>query len=287
MIFVTGATGYTGRFVVDALREAGEDLRCLVRENSDVSGLDRVEVERVCGDLSHPDGLVDMLRGMDALVSVAHLRYAPVLIDACREAGVSRAVFFSSMWRFSKVKTPDVEAVIAGESAVEQSGLDHTLLRPTMIYGPGDDHNISKLRAHLRRWPVMPIFGSGERLVQPVHVTDVAQIVVGALRRSGSVGKAYNLAGAHAMPYGVMIDTLARLVGRVVMKVHIPLMPAVFLATLGRRLMPHFPLRVDQIRRMNEDRNADISDAVSELGFAPLSFEEGVVSAMRMNGEMT
>ena len=286
MIFVTGATGYTGRFVVDALRESGEELRCLIHENRD--GFEnRIGIECVQGDLAHPDGLAAMLRGTDALVSVAHLRYAPALIGACREAGVSRAVFFSSMWRFSKVMTPDVEAVIAGESAVEQSGLAYTLLRPTMIYGPGDDRSISRLRAHLTRWHVMPIFGSGNRLVQPVYVSDVAQVVAGALRRSGAIGKAYNLAGAKAMPYGVMIDTLARLVGRAVMKVHIPQMLAIPLAFLGGRLISNFPLRVDQMKRMNEDRSADISDAISELGFAPLSFEEGVLAAMRINGELT
>ena len=103
MIFVTGATGYTGRYVVEVLREAGEELRCLARKSSDVSGLNRDGVEIVWGDLSHPEGLREMLRGMDALISVAHIRFASGLTDACRQAGVSRAVFFSSMWRFSEV----------------------------------------------------------------------------------------------------------------------------------------------------------------------------------------
>ena len=165
--------------------------------------------------------------------------------------------------------------------------MDYTLLRPTMIYGPGDDRNISQLRAHLRRWPVMPIFGSGERLVQPVYVNDVARAGLEALRRSAAMGKAYNLAGEKAMSYGQMIDVLAQFVGRVVLKVHIPQFLAIPLASFGERLTPKFPLRADQIRRMNEDRIADISDAVSELGFAPLSFDSGVRTAMRINGELT
>ena len=118
------------------------------------------------------------------MVSATHIRHAPALISVCREAGVKRAVFLSSTWRFSKVNTTGVNTVIAGEESVNVSGLETTLLRPTMIYGPGDDRNISRLRNYLRRYRIIPIFGNGSRLVQPVYVTDLAKAVVQAIGSS-------------------------------------------------------------------------------------------------------
>ena len=280
MIFVTGATGYTGRYVVDELLAGGESVRCLVRASSQVQGLEQPGVSLVEGDLEQPNSVNDAIAGCSAVISVAHIRFAPAIIAACHKAGVTRAVFFSSTWRFSKVKTSVVEEVIAGEDAVEASGLDYTLLRPSMVFGPGDDRNLSRLRAFLNRHRLMPIFGSGENFVQPVYVADVAAAAAGALLRAGTVGKAYTLAGPVPMVYSHMIDTLARLAGLIVIKVHVPLFVALPLIRLGERLLPGFPVQSDQVLRMGEDRSFDISVAQKELGFVPRCFEDGIREAM-------
>lgn len=280
MIFVTGATGYTGRYVVDKLLAGGASVRCLVRASSQVQGLERSGVSLVEGDLEQTDFLKDAIAGCSAVISVAHIRFAPAVVAACQKAGVRRAVFFSSTWRFSKVKTSVVEEVIAGEEAVEASGLDYTLLRPSLIFGPGDDRNLSRLRAFLGRYRSMPIFGSGENLVQPVYVADVAAAAAGALLRTGTVGKAYILAGPKPMTYGHMIDTLARLAGLMIIKVHVPLFIALSLIRLGKYTVPGFPIQSDQVQRMGEDRSFDISASKEELGFVPRSFEDGIREAM-------
>lgn len=223
------------------------------------------------------------LAGADSLVSAAHIKYAPALISACRQAGVGRAVFFSSTWRFSRFQTPEVKAVIAGEEAVEASRLSATVLRPTTIYGPGDDRNISRLRDYLVRRRVMPVFGSGEQLVQPVFVEDVAAAAVAALRLPGAAGKAYEIAGAHPIPYSEMIDALARAVGRTVLKVYVPVCLAVPLVRAYGWAVRSPRLTVDQVRRTGEDRAFDISAAVRDLGFAPRSFDDGIRETIRTN----
>ncbi len=283
MIFVAGATGYTGRFVVEALLAAGESVRCLVRKTSRTEGLERVTL--VPGDLERPEGLEEALEGAGAVVSAAHVRYAPALISACERAGVKRAVFLSSTWRFSRFRTPEVASVIAGEAAAEASRLEATLLRPTMIYGPGDDRNISRMRDYLRRRRVVPIFGSGERLVQPVYVADVAEAVAAVLDRSGTVGKAYEIAGKSPLVYTKLIDTLCRALGRTVLKVYLPISLSLPLVKLYGWASKTPRITPDQVRRMGEDRAFDISDAERDLGYAPRGFEEGVREAMRVNGE--
>lgn len=277
MIFLTGATGYTGQFVLDALLRAGEHARCLVRRDLPKCESDGVSFHK--GDLERPESFADALAGCTSAISVAHIRFAPQLVDACSKAGVKRAVFFSSARRFSKVNADSVDAVIAGEEAVISSDLDYTLLRPSMIYGPGDDRNLSRLYAFLNRHRLMPIFGTGDNLVQPVYVEDVATAVISALWRTGAIGKAYTLAGPQPMTYCDMIDTLARVAERLVLKIHIPLFVALPLVGLCEKWLPNFPLQADQVRRMNEDRAFDISESRRELGFLPRNFERGVWEA--------
>ncbi len=279
MIFVFGATGYTGRFVVDALLKADERVRCLVRGNRSVRGWDSVSLHK--GDLEQPASFVNALNGCATVISVAHIRFAPQIVEACYNAGIRRAVFFSSTRRFSKIETSNVEQVSAGEEAVVTSGLDYTLLRPSMIYGPGDDRNISRLYAFLNRHRLMPILGAGDNLVQPVYVEDVAEAAMAALWRVGAIGRVYTLAGPEPMAYRDMIDVLAQVAGRLVLKVHIPLFVALPLVGLCEKLMPKFPLQLDQGRRMREDRAFDISEARWELGFVPRSFEQGAREALR------
>jgi NADH dehydrogenase len=126
----------------------------------------------------------------------------------------------------------------------------------------------------------MPIFGSGENLVQPVYVADVAAATAGVLLRAGTVGKTYTLAGPEPMAYGDMIDTLAELAKLTVIKVHVPLVVALPLVRWGERIISGFPVQSDQVQRMGEDRSFDISAAQKELGFVPRSFEEGIREAM-------
>ena len=280
MVFVAGGTGYTGRFLVKALLKAGEQVRCLVRQSNPV-GLEEPGVSLVLGDLERPEGLVGALEGAEALVSASHIRYAPALISACAHAGVKRAVFLSSTWRFSKVRTEQVEAVIAGEGAVEASGLEATLLRPTMIYGPGEDRNVSRLREYLGRHRVIPIFGSGEQMVQPVHVADVADAAAAAIGRAATIRKAYEIAGPYPISYTEMIDTLCRALGRTVLKVYLPLSLSLLPVRVYGWISRSPRVTVDEVRRMGEDRAFDISEAVRDLAYSPRSFEAGVREAMR------
>ncbi len=285
MILVAGATGYTGRHLTRALLAEGYSVRCLVRPSSRSEELSGLGASLAPGDLERPEGLDRALEGTRLLVSAAQIRFAPGLVEACRRAGVHRAVFMSSTRKYSRFRTPDVEAVAAGEASVAESGLAATILRPSMIYGPGNDRNISRMRDYLRRRRVVPIFGRGKRLVQPVYVDDVVDAVVSASQREGTVGRAYEIAGRDPLPYRAMVDTLCRLMDRRVLNVHVPIFVALPLAKACGTLVGSARVAADQIRRMREDRSFDISEAMRDLDFAPRVFEAGVREAMQLNGE--
>jgi nucleoside-diphosphate-sugar epimerase len=143
-----------------------------------------------------------------------------------------------------------------------------------MIYGTARDRNISRLLRFLTRSPLFPVCGNA--LWQPVHVEDVADAVVAALRAPGAIGHAYNLPGAAALPFADLVRTAARAVGRRVLLVPVPLQAAVLGARLTRVVTE------EQIRRLAEDKAFAYDDAARDFGYAPRTFEQGVNQEARL-----
>ena len=277
-VLVTGATGFTGSYVVPLLLRQGAHVRCLVRATSNTSRLPVDQVELAVGDLSDQGSLERALRGMDALVNIASLGFghAPNIVNATVAAGVQRAIFISTTAIFTTLNAPSKSVRLAAEEAISASGLRYTILRPTMIYGSSRDRNICRLIRYLQRWPVIPVFGRGEHLQQPVYVEDLAAAVVQSLQTQKAIGRAYNVTGAEPLTYNRIIDTVCEALGRRVRKVHLPARPLVTALGALERSPLHLPIKAEQILRLNEDKAFDSHEAIEDFGYRPRSFAEGI-----------
>ncbi|MGB7926215.1 MAG: NAD-dependent epimerase/dehydratase family protein [Pyrinomonadaceae bacterium] len=277
-VLVTGATGFTGSYVVPLLLRQGARVRCLVRAGSDTSRLAVDQVELVEGDLNDQASLERALRDADALVNIASLGFghAPNIVNAAVAAGTRRAVFISTTAIFTTLNAPSKSVRLAAEETIRASGLAYTILRPTMIYGSSRDRNMCRLIAYLRRWPAIPVFGRGEHLQQPVYVEDLATAIVQSLTSERAVGRAYNVSGAAPLTYNQVIDTVCEALGRRVRKVRLPLAPLVATLNAVERLPLRLPVKAEQIMRLNEDKAFDSSAAIEDFGYRPRSFAEGI-----------
>lgn len=279
-IFVTGATGFTGSRVVPLLLKSGYEVRCLYRETSDRSVLlrDQPEIEWVSGDVSDARSLSAAMQGTDALVNIASLGFGHVesIVSAAQNAGIRRAIFISTTAIFTQLNAKSKRVRVAAELAIETSGLKYTILRPTMIYGSPRDRNMWRLIRFMRYSPIAPVFGDGKYLQQPIHVDDVAQAVLSCLSNDKTIGKSYNIAGKYPLTYNEVVDTIARQLNKHVWKIHIPAKPVVSLLGLFERLHIPFPIKAEQVLRLNENKDFSYAEAQRDFGFSPLSFEEGI-----------
>lgn len=275
-ILVTGATGHTGRRLVTALLERGVRVRILTRDpvRFNIEVRRRVEVFR--GDITDPESAQEAVYGAGAVIAVTHIKFAPAIIAAMKSAGVRRGIFMSSTRRFTRFVEETARQVMAGEQAVEESGLDWTIIRPTMIYGGPQDNNLHPLMQTLKRWPVFPLPAGGKMLWQPVFTWDVVSAMIAALERPVSIGKAYTIAGPEAITYRHMIETIIREAGLKTRLVPLPLGLARAVVGLHEKTTRYPLVRVDQIRRMEENKDFDITEAKQDLGFNPISFKEGI-----------
>ncbi|MBI5945849.1 MAG: NAD(P)H-binding protein [Chloroflexi bacterium] len=277
-IFVTGATGFTGSRVIPILLQNGFEVRCLYRATSDRSLLPQPEIEWALGDVSDTQALSASMRGMDALVNIASLGFghADSIIASAKAAGVKRALFISTTAIFTQLNADSKSVRMAAETAIQNSGLDFTILRPTMIYGSPRDRNMWRLIRLLRITPIMPIFGDGESLQQPIYVDDVAQAVLRALQTDATIGKSYNIAGKDSLTYNQVIDTVASALGRRVWKLHLPFMPIVRVLQFTERLGLRLPIKSEQVLRLNENKDFSYAEAQRDFGFSPREFEQGI-----------
>ena len=275
MILVTGATGYTGRFLMQRLLRTGRPLRCLVRPTSELGELERWGVEIWTGDLAKPQEVRGAFAGVKQVIHLAHIRYAPTIIE-CLGESVEQAVLVSSLRRFSRVPSASVDEVIEAESYAAQHSIRCTILRPSMIYGPGDDRNISRLVALLRRYSWIPVFGSGNYLQQPVYVEDVAESILTALQSPRTMGKSYALAGPEALGYNRLIDLVGAAIGVKPVKIHLPVGLALAGLWCLRKVGVWVGVDMEQIRRLQEDKSFSIAEARADLNFRPVNFEQGL-----------
>src|SRR5437764_7589943 len=107
---------------------------------------------------------------------------------------------------------------------VAESGLDHTILRLTMVYGPDGGLHFRKLVSLLERLPYLcPVPGPGTARLQPVFVDDVVRAVELVLDSPAAFGKAYNVSGGTVVLFRELIDRISAVQGRRRRRVHVPL----------------------------------------------------------------
>ncbi len=276
---VTGGSGFLGGYVLREASRRGYDAVALARSEAAAAAVTALGARPLAGDLNDARSLVKAFRaaGCDTMLNLASLGFghASVIIAAAEQAGIRRAVFVSTTAVTTTLPASSKRVRLAAEECIRKSGLEWTILRPTMIYGDPGDRNLSRLLLLLRRAPVMPVPG-GSHLQQPVHAADVADAVLAAAERAAAAGHTYDVAGPEPLTFAELLCTSARVVASHTRFVPVPLTP-VIAAARGYELISRNPrIRVEQLRRLAEDKAFAIDDAVRDLGYAPRPFADGI-----------
>lgn len=192
---VTGAFGYSGRYITARLLKAGRRVRTLTNSPQRQHPFGTaVDVHPY--NFDRPDALVRSLEGARVLVNTywvrfdhddfthaAAVRHTLALFAAARLAGVARVVHVSITNPSLHSDLPYFRGKAELEVALRSSGLSYAILRPTVLFGD-DDILINNIAWMLRRFPIFGVFGSGDYQLQPIFVDDLAGLAVEAAGRS-------------------------------------------------------------------------------------------------------
>lgn len=279
-VALIGGTGFVGGYMTDALLAAGHEPVLLVREGSEsrIQQCDRVVA--MTGNIETPEALRSALEGCDAVIyNVGILREFPRegitfestqyhglvrTVAAAKDAGVKRLLLMSA----NGVKRPGTayqETKRRAEEHAMQSGLDVTVLRPSVIFGDprGRMEFATQLYGEMVRPPIPAVgfFSGRDRekgavVMSPVHIEDVSSAFVAALEDESMIGKTISLGGPETLTWPEMIRRIAAAAGK--KKVILP-MP-IALMRIGATLLdwlPFFPVTRDQLTMLEEGNVAD------------------------------
>ena len=282
MILVTGASGFVGRHVVQALLTAGKDVRALVRDPKQGASLGAELVE---GDMTDAASLRRGVAGADAVVHLVAVRQGKEetfqrvmvqggadLIQAAKEAGVRRFVLMSALGTREDTKdlVPYYRAKWDVEQLVQGSGIDHVILRPSFIFGP-DGGIIPTFRRLVKLAPVTPIIGSGERRIQPIWVDDMAAYFVKALDLGAATNRAFEVGGPDPVTWNEFWARFRRALGvRRRPTIHVPVGLMRVNALLTERLPGDIPLTRDLLTMLEHEDNVVTNDEAVQTFQIPL-----------------
>ena len=241
MDVVTGAFGYTGRYITARLLACGKRVRTLTGHPARPNPFGgAVEVAPL--DFGNPGQLTRSLRGAETLYNTYWIRFphgaatyekavenSRVLFRAAREAGVRRLVHIS----ITQASQDSPFAYFRGkglvEEALRESGLSHAILRPTVVFGP-EGILINNIAWLLRRFPVFAVPGRGDYRFQPVFVEDVAELAVAAGDSRDNL--ILDAVGPETFTFDELVRLVARAVGSRARLVHLPPGLALWLSRL-------------------------------------------------------
>ena len=274
-LFVIGASGRTGSVLCRSLAADAVAFVPVVRDRRKWQRTGLPGNARVA-DLARPHTLHKALKGAEIVVSCAHARHVPAILDAAPD-GVRHFVFLGSTRKFTRWPDAHARGVLAGEHAFRGSSRHGVMLHPTMIYGAQGEDNVRRLARLLRRLPFVPLPGGGAALVRPIHQDDVTRCIRAAIAGEWHRPESIMIAGEDRASYAGFVRAVARAAG--LRRPRIVPIPATLLRMVApvSRILPGLPtVRGDEIRRLTEDKTFGIEAMKRYLGVDPVGLADGL-----------
>ncbi len=315
IVFITGATGFIGSHLAERLASRGDKLRCLARETSDLTILNRLNASIAVANITDKDALRKALEGVDIVYHGAavvgewifeeqarevNIRGTQNLLEASLEAGVKRFVHISSLavlgMKHHHHTPPDAPYQVTGDiysdSKVESEklvtdfyrkyGLPIVVVRPGFVFGPYDRRFLPRILKLLEDKKFM-FLGNGRNTMNISYIDNLVDVLIQAGLREKAVGQIYNVTNKDKVTMKEFIFMICDILGIEKPSKSIPLPLAKFLASFleasSRLLKKKGPPLITKARVKVSGLNLDfdISKTVEELGYnSKISIKEGL-----------
>ncbi len=220
---VTGAYGYSGKYIAQKLLDRGQQVITLTNSPNRPNPFGE-KVRALPYHFDNPEKPAQNLEGVSVLYNTYWVRFnhklfthadsvknTITLFNAAKQAGVERIVHVSITNPSKDSPLEYFSGKAQLEEALIETGLSYAILRPTVLFGK-EDILVNNIAWALRRLPIMGVFGNGRYRLQPIYVEDLAQLAVeqGESRENTVI----NAIGPETFTYKEMVETIAGIIGK-------------------------------------------------------------------------
>jgi uncharacterized protein YbjT (DUF2867 family) len=294
MILVTGGTGFVGGNLIRRMRRSGLPVRAVVRGPDKAQALADQGVEVVPGDISDQASLEKVAAGAERVVHLVgiiqeapgvtfkavHVEGTRNLIEAAKKAGVRHFLYQSALGARPGAKSEYHRTKWRAEELVRASGIPYTILRPSLIYGPGDQFTL-RLAEIIKQSPMLPVIGSGKSKIQPISIDDAVACIVKAVTSDAFLNEMYEIGGPEQLTYEEVTTAIAGALGISRPKIHLPMLFMKPVARVLETVLRNPPVTTDQLVMLNEDNVCSTRDIREVFGIEPMKFQEGLGKFIR------
>jgi len=294
MILVTGGTGFVGSHLIRRMRHDGLAVRAVVRDPAKAQALKELGVEIAQGELSDKTSLEKAVAGVERVVHLVgiiqeapgvtfqsvHVEGTRNLLEAAKKSGVRHFIYQSAVGARAGAPSEYHKTKWQAEELVRGSGISYTVLRPSLIYGPGDQFTL-RLAAVIRRSPVLPVLGTGKSRVQPLFIDDMVSCLVKTATCDSCLNEILELGGPEQLTYEEVTRAIAAAMGTSKPAMHVPMLLLKPMARLLETALPHPPVTTGQLLMLQEDNVCSMRDIRDVFGIEPIRFQEGLKRFMR------
>lgn len=286
MILVTGGTGFVGRALLRQLVASGQEVRTLVRPSTRTPNLPRgVPVEVAVTSLNNERGLRAALRGVDVIYHLAGAEHAGAraniletdgrgtynLARAAAEVRVRRIFYVSHLGADRSSYYPLFKVKGIAEEHIRRSGVPHTILRTSLLYG-AEDHFTTVLARLLAVSPVFFLPRDGEVLIQPLWVEDLVTCLLWSLDTPETINQTYDIGGAEYFPFRQAIEIIQTTLARNRWLIPLPLPALRTLTISAESLFPAFPFSTFWVDYLSYNRTCPVDSITRLFGLLPARF---------------
>ena len=293
MILLTGATGFVGSNLMKELLKQGLQVRCLIRNPDRADALKNAGAELVKGDITDKDSIAKALEDdkVEAAVHLVgilaetgkatfeaiHTQGTRNMVEACKAKGIKRFIHISALGTKANARSQYHKTKWAAEEIIRASGLGYTIFRPSVMFGK-EDKFTNLFAGIIKISPFIMIPGNGQNKMQPVFVKDLASAMTMTVKDSRHINKVYEIGGPEKLAFDEIIDTVCRVLGKMRLKIHIPIWFMRPGAAIAECILRKPPITRDQLLMLEEDNVTDNNALESVFNIKPVGFEEGIRS---------
>ncbi|HEX7575846.1 MAG TPA: NAD(P)H-binding protein [Candidatus Methanoperedens sp.] len=290
MILLTGATGFIGNRVLQALSNKNLPVRCLVRKPASSQN---PNITYVTGDVLDYDSLALATVGVDTVYYFIHMmgnqpageqkKFDELdrlainnMVRACRQNGVKRIIHLTGIRNPREKLSHHLESRKEVEEIIRNSGIDHTIFRASIIIGRGGAA-FDILDTAVRKFALIPIFEWENTRVQPIFIDDVIRYLVECLDRKETINKCYDIGCSQVLTYKELIQQYAKELGLKRMFISIPGSWHWLSVMVLGKLSPVNPNVVYWlIESLHNNIICEPNDLNKIFGFEPIGFKESI-----------